>query len=144
MGLLCRVLERLPALNHSTAPSVAQFCRDPDDVHGFVIVATSNLLQASLETNVEDCYLPFCFLFVLRKIIDTLFRCEFFLDFVTLWFVCGKYCPIIDSGGATARPPRAAGRACRRFLKENFLCIKEERCSLLAKYVLYNEDCPGS
>ena len=39
----------------------------------------------------------------LKKIIilletKALFRCEIFLDFVTiaLSFVCGKYCPIID------------------------------------------------
>jgi len=48
------------------------------------------------------------------------------------------------SGGATAPPPRAVRRACRRFLKENFFCIQKECCSLLAKYVLHNEDCPGS
>ena len=37
------------------------------------------------------------------------------------------------SGGATAWPPRAAGRARRRSSKENFLYIKEEYYNLLAK-----------
>jgi hypothetical protein len=41
---------------------------------------------------------------------------------------------IISSGRATARPPRAAGRARRRRSKGNFLYIKVESCNFLAKY----------
>jgi hypothetical protein len=41
----------------------------------------------------------------------------------------------IASGGATARPPRAAGQAHHQRLKENFLYIKVEPCNFLAKYV---------
>ena len=41
---------------------------------------------------------------------------------------------VVATGGATARPPRAAGRARRQRSKEKFLYIKIELCNFLAKY----------
>ena len=46
--------------------------------------------------------------------------------------VASNYSPL--SGGDTARPPRAAGRARRQHSEENFLYIKVEICSFLAIY----------
>jgi hypothetical protein len=49
----------------------------------------------------------------------------------TFWFVL-QY--TIASGGATVRTPRLVGYAHRQNLKEDFHCIKEKDCNLLAKY----------
>jgi len=40
----------------------------------------------------------------------------------------------VTTGGATARPPRAAGRARRGRLKGKFLYIKVELYNFVAKY----------
>jgi len=47
------------------------------------------------------------------------------------------------TGGATARPPRAAGRAPRQTSKEKFLYIKEKCYNLLGKYFCAMKDRPG-
>ena len=90
-----------------------------------------------LHNNPSVCYFgPLICLFILYVFsgeIKSMCYTETQQDKRQLVFECSAAITLPVSGGATARPPRAAGRARRRSSKEKFLYIKEEYYNLLAK-----------